>query len=102
MYGLQWLKPFSVGNVLGQRSPLTFWSLEPRSVPGLAIVMASLAKEWVRPYYLKWGYSRLFSERYPREFTRCWEYPARPLDSTLAGWMEEGGEYSERPIPTGG
>ena len=57
--------------------------------------MASLAKEWVRPYYLKWGYSRLFSERYPREFTRCWEYPARPLDNTLAGWMEEGGDYAD-------
>lgn len=54
------------------------------------MMMASFAKEWVRPYYLKWGYSRVFADRYPSEFTRCWEYPACPLDGNLEAWIGEG------------
>lgn len=57
--------------------------------------MPSFAKEWIRPYYLKWGYSRLFADRYPREFSRCWEYPARPLDAGLREWFSETGEGSD-------
>jgi glycosyltransferase involved in cell wall biosynthesis len=32
-------------------------------------------KERIRPYYLKWLYSRVAPDRYPEEFTRCWNYP---------------------------
>lgn len=57
--------------------------------------MSSAAKEWIRPYYLKWGYSRVFADRYPPEFARSWHYPGRPLDLGLAGWMEEGGDQPD-------
>lgn len=40
------------------------------------LVIDANAKEWVRPYYLKWFYSRVFSARYPPEFSRCWDYPS--------------------------
>jgi hypothetical protein len=49
--------------------------------------MSSFAKEWFRPYYLKWIYSRAFPERYPREFSQCWDYPGHPLDANLSRWM---------------
>ena len=51
--------------------------------------MLSVAKEWVRPYYLKWGYARMFTERYPPEFAQCWQYPARPLDAGVSAWVEK-------------
>jgi glycosyltransferase involved in cell wall biosynthesis len=48
-----------------------------------------MAKEWVRPYYLKWIYSRLFRERYPAEFKECWRYPVQPIESTMEPWAGE-------------
>jgi glycosyltransferase involved in cell wall biosynthesis len=32
-------------------------------------------KDWIRPYYLKWLYSKLFPTRYPSYFRDCWAYP---------------------------
>lgn len=52
----------------------------------------SVAKEWIRPYYLKWGYARVFEDRYPAEFARCWRYPGRALDARLSAWVETAGE----------
>lgn len=56
--------------------------------------MSSFAKEWFRPYYLKWFYSRAFPERYPPEFAQCWNFPGHPLDANLSRWIgadERGG-----------
>ncbi len=60
-----------------------------------ALKMPSVAKEWVRPYYLKWGYARMFADRYPPEFAQCWEYPAHPLDPRLGAWVEKAGERTD-------
>lgn len=57
-------------------------------------VSTAMAKEWVRPYYLKWFYSRLFRERYPVEFKECWRYPTQPMGSALESWA---GESSAQP-----
>ncbi len=58
-------------------------------------LMASVAKELVRPYYLKWVYSHLFANRYPSEFTRCWEYPGHRLDARLRECVGPGEEQSD-------
>lgn len=50
--------------------------------------MSFFAKEWFRPYYLKWFYSRAFPGRYPPEFSQCWDYPGHALDDQLSGWMD--------------
>jgi len=39
-------------------------------------------KEFVRPYYLRWLYFRLFPDRRPEPFRRCWSYPWRRLPLT--------------------
>lgn len=52
--------------------------------------MSFSAKEWFRPYYLKWFYSRAFPERYPPEFAQCWHYPEHPLDRNLNRWTDTG------------
>jgi len=36
-------------------------------------------KELIRPYYLKWVYSKLFPKRYPNYFRSCWSYPRASL-----------------------
>jgi glycosyltransferase involved in cell wall biosynthesis len=56
---------------------------------------AAIAKECVRPYYLKWIYSRVFSGAYPSQFTDCWRYPTYPLDSGIYPWMEKQGELPD-------
>lgn len=61
-----------------------------KSYPERAVGI-STAKEWVRPYYLKWIYSQLFRERYPAEFTECWRYPAHPLGAGLRTWAGTSG-----------
>ena len=52
-------------------------------------ISTAVAKEWVRPYYLKWFYSRLFGERYPIEFKECWRYPTQAMGSVLPSWAAE-------------
>ncbi|QOY85405.1 glycosyltransferase [Paludibaculum fermentans] len=39
------------------------------------------AKEYVRPYYLKWLFFRLRAQNCPTYFRDCWNYPATSLDS---------------------
>lgn len=55
----------------------------------------AIAKEWARPYYLKWVYSRLLRDRYPAQFTDCWRYPTQPLDSGVGQWLESSGELPD-------
>jgi len=56
---------------------------------------SSTAKEWIRPYYLKWFYSRIFADRYPPEFGRCWTYPGHGLDLDFQDWITPPGERSD-------
>ena len=52
----------------------------------LGAAQAREIKEWVRPYYLKWVYSRLFPKSYPPYFRDCWSYPiASPSDRPEKG-----------------
>jgi glycosyltransferase involved in cell wall biosynthesis len=37
------------------------------------------AKEWLRPYYLRWLYFKLFPQARPAEFSACWQFPCFPL-----------------------
>ncbi len=53
------------------------------------------AREWTRPYYLKWIYSRLFRGRYPSQFQACWEYPSQALDSGVARFIEPASELPD-------
>lgn len=62
---------------------------------GVVPMTDSLAKECIRPYYLKWLYARGAGERYPAEFSRCWDYPSHPIDNSLSPWMGEPGEGSD-------
>jgi glycosyltransferase involved in cell wall biosynthesis len=39
-----------------------------------------IAREFVRPYYLKFLYSRLFRARYPSYFKACWSFPSWRID----------------------
>jgi glycosyltransferase involved in cell wall biosynthesis len=55
----------------------------------------AIAKEWARPYYLKWLYSRWRHDRYPAQFTDCWRYPTQPLGSDVCQWMESSGELPD-------
>lgn len=41
------------------------------------------AKEYVRPYYLKWFFFRLQSQNCPTYFRDCWNYPSASLDLPL-------------------
>lgn len=41
------------------------------------------AKEYVRPYYLKWFYFRLQSQNCPTYFRDCWSYPSASLDRPM-------------------
>ncbi|MGC4055507.1 MAG: glycosyltransferase [Paludibaculum sp.] len=41
------------------------------------------AKEYVRPYYLKWFFFRLRSQNCPTYFRECWNYPTASLDLPL-------------------
>ncbi|MGJ5813753.1 glycosyltransferase [Paludibaculum fermentans] len=43
------------------------------------------AKEYVRPYYLKWLFFRLQSQNCPTYFRECWSYPAASPDPFHAG-----------------
>jgi glycosyltransferase involved in cell wall biosynthesis len=60
-----------------------------------SVAATPFAKEWIRPYYLKWFYSRMFRDRYPPEFSTCWEYPGHTLDANLCDWMGEAGAQSD-------
>ena len=55
----------------------------------------AIAKEWARPYYLKWLYSHLLRDRYPAQFSDCWRYPTHPLDAGVRQWMESSGELPD-------
>lgn len=55
-----------------------------------------LAKELLRPFYLRWLYFSLFPTQKPRSFVNCWNYPACPLDSEAAAELL----CKEGPPPT--
>jgi glycosyltransferase involved in cell wall biosynthesis len=46
----------------------------------------AVGRELLRPYYLKWLYSRVFTGRYPAQLTDCWQFPARRLDAGIQDW----------------